>query len=198
MQVRALHPSVCPSVPPLVWWPDPDVPPWLGQGLSRQLRGWEQLPRSPSRLPRARTGACSPSPGHPRRAQACWEGLDVAQVSWKVAAAAAPLGRGPASREGPQHPPGTVPTAPPARCSRLRGGLGGVSHSPGTVEGQAEPGGRQQQGQGGQQPSPRVSPTSCCQLHLWGHREHRGSLGYPRPHGDRGLEPCPQCPHNTG
>lgn len=96
--------------------------------------------------------------------------------------------------------PGTVPTAPPAPCSWLRGGLGGVSHSPGAVEGQAESGGCQQQGQGGQQPPPRLSPTSCCQLHLWGHTgEQRGALGYPKPRGDRGLGPCPEClHHHTG
>lgn len=189
-------PSFCLSVQPLVCFPlDPDVPPWLGQGLSRQLRSWKRLLRSPSQLPKVGAGGDRLIP-IPRASIACWKGWMWRSSAGKRLQPQLRSGRG-WWVQGDPNTPWDCPHDPPAPSSRLRGGLGGVSHSPGAVEGQAESCGRQQQGQGGQQPPPRVSPTSCGQLHLWG---HRGALEYPRPYGDgaRGLGPCPECPHHTG
>lgn len=68
---------------------------------------------------------------------------------------------------GPGWGPGDHPHGP---RSGLGGGLGGSGHPTGAVEGEAEPGGRQQQGQGGQRPVLGLSALSCRQLHLGGGR----------------------------
>lgn len=63
MEMDAAPGSAVPLSDPVV---DPDVSPWLGQGLIRQLRSWKRLLRSPSRLPKAGTGGdrrVSPIPG---------------------------------------------------------------------------------------------------------------------------------------
>lgn len=83
---------------------------------------------------------------------------------------AAVLRWGPVGRACPWQPLAALPDP----SSQLRGGLAGVGHPAGAVEGEAEPGSRQQQSQGGQQPPPRLSPAPCCQLHLQGRQESRG------------------------
>lgn len=184
MQLPAL-PSLCLSVQPLSRWLVPMSPRGSGRGLAPEL---EAAVRSPSRLPKAGTGGDIPHPHSrihrvPRRGGKGW--------MWRRSAGKWPQlqlrsGGGQRVEGDPSTPPGTVPTAPPAPCSRLRGGLGGVSHSPGAVQRQAESGGRQQQGQGGQQPPPRLSPTSCCQLHLEQTEVPRGQASGADDHGVTG------------
>lgn len=85
--------------------------------------------------------------------------------------------------------------------SGLWGDLGGPSHPPGAVEGEAEPSSRQQQGHGGQRPLPGLSPPPCCQLHL--EEIKKVGMADPSPKtpagGLRGLSTpiapssCPMC-----
>lgn len=136
---------------------------WLLRSPSQSLNGLPEAGTdrgTGAHVPRSR-GHCT--------AQAWREGLDVAQISWEVAAAGSSAQGGGRRVEGD---PGTPLRGPalPAPSSRLRRGLGGAGHPPGAVEGEAEPSGCQQQGQGGQQPPPRVGPPPRCQLHLQGER----------------------------
>lgn len=119
----------------------------------------ELAPKSGDR--RVDRGVCPLAPGH-RAARAWREGLDMTQMSWEDAAAGSSAEVGASGQRGTLAPP----TALPDPSSQLWGGLGGVGHPADAVEGEAEPGSRQQQSQGGQQPPPRLGPPPCCQLHL--------------------------------
>lgn len=196
MQLPAL-PSLCLSVQPLSWWLVPMSPRGSGRGSAPELEAAPPF-SIPAAQGRDRQGhPPSPSP-HPSRAQAWREGLDVAQVSWKVAAAAAPLGRGPAGGGGPQHPPRDRPHSPASPLLTAPGGpwrgqpFSGRCTATGRVRRPPAA------GPGGSAAAPPAQPHVLLPAASVGtHRRAEGSVGVPpRPAvtGAWGHE----CPHRTG
>lgn len=168
----------------LIRWLIPMSPRGSGRGSSGSSgagSGFSVLHPGCPRRGQAGTGACPPSPGHPSRAQAWQEGLDVAQDSWRAAAAAAPLGRGPAGGRGPQHHPGDHPHSPASALLTAPGGPWRGQPFSGRCRGTGRVRRLPAAGPGGSAAAPPAQPHVLLPAASVGtHRRAKGSVGVPQ------------------